>query len=142
MASKPTIYGFDDAGCKWEIVHKEDVPVIKKVTPTINYNISGQILTMTFSGSELNNLKSGDLVIMNIFEYHNLSSDSSTVTLSYLQIQCDILDSIVFGIVNLRQSDGTKYMATNFPMNDIGRFSVTGSFTRIDSSFVIIGVVK
>ena len=25
MASKPTIYGFDDAGCKWETVHKADV---------------------------------------------------------------------------------------------------------------------
>ena len=25
MANKPTIYGFDDACCKWETMHKEDI---------------------------------------------------------------------------------------------------------------------
>ena len=25
MASKPTIYGFDDAGCKWPVYHKEEI---------------------------------------------------------------------------------------------------------------------
>ena len=25
MANKPMIYGFDDAGCKWETMHKEDI---------------------------------------------------------------------------------------------------------------------
>ena len=25
MANKPTIYGFDDAGCKWPVYHKEEI---------------------------------------------------------------------------------------------------------------------
>lgn len=25
MASKPTIFGFDDAGCKWPVYHKEEI---------------------------------------------------------------------------------------------------------------------
>ena len=41
MANKPTIYGFDDAGCKWETEHKENIAsAINSAKTELNGNIN------------------------------------------------------------------------------------------------------
>lgn len=65
MANKPTLYGFDDAGCKWETAHKADVPAIKYIAlPSFSFSVVSDVLTITCSSDEFSGLKTGDLFFM------------------------------------------------------------------------------
>lgn len=144
MANKPTIYGFDDAGCKWETAHKEDVHNIKVITPTPTYTIERRELTMTIPSNEFANLKSGDLVIMNIDAYKMFNDDSSTIKLDRFILTCgNLLEGIIFGKINLKTSDG-NYTVTEFPLHSTIEFSTRceGSYKGLEGHFVIIGVLK
>lgn len=144
MANKPTIYGFDDAGCKWETVHKEDVHNIKVITPTPTYVIENKILTMTVFSSEIANLKSGDLAIMNIDYYKMFNNDSSTIPLDRFVLTCgNTLEGIIFGYIDLKTSDG-NYRVTEFNLHGLIEFGTRceGSYKGLEGHFVIIGVRK
>lgn len=144
MANKPTIYGFDDAGCKWEISHKEDVHNIKVITPTPTYVIENRILTMTVFSSEIANLKSGDLAIMNIDAYKMFNNDSSVITLERFVLTCgNTLEGIIFGYIDLKTSDG-NYRVTDFNLHSHIEFGTRceGSYKGLEGHFVIIGVRK
>ena len=144
MANKPTIYGFDDAGCKWEISHKEDVHNIKFITPTPTYTIERQELTMTIPSNEFANLKSGDLVIMNIDAYKMFNDDSSVITLARFVLTCgNLLEGIIFGKIDLKTQSG-KYTVTDFTLHSTIEFSTRceGSYKGLEGHFVIIGVLK
>ena len=144
MANKPTIYGFDDAGCKWKTAHKEDVHNIKFITPKPTYTIEHRELTMAISSDEFANLKSGDLVIMNIDAYKMFKDDSSTIPLDRFILTCgNLLEGIIFGKIDLKTSDG-NYTVTEFNLHSTIEFSTRceGSYKGLEGHFVIIGVLK
>lgn len=144
MANKPTIYGFDDAGCKWETAHKEDVHNIKVITPTPTYTIKSRELTMAIPSNEFANLKSGDLVIMNIDAYKMFNDDSSVIALDRFILTCgNLLEGIIFGNIDLKTSSG-NYTVTNFNLHSAIEFSTRceGSYKGLEGHFVIIGVLK
>ena len=86
MASKPTIYGFDDAGCKWETVHKADAPAIHAIEPTIDVNLQNGQITLSCSSDKFNGVKSGDLVVLSLFK----SSVNLDTTKGYERINLNI----------------------------------------------------
>lgn len=142
--AKPTIYGFDDAGCKWETAHKEDVHNIKVITPTPTYTIVSRELTMTIPSNEFANLKSGDLVIMNIDAYKMFNDDSSVITLDRFVLTCgNLLEGIIFGKIDLKTQSG-NYTVTEFNLHSTIEFSTRceGSYKGLEGHFVIIGVLK
>lgn len=142
--AKPTIYGFDDAGCKWETAHKEDVHNIKVITPTPTYTIVSRELTMTIPSNEFANLKSGDLVIMNIDAYKMFNDDSSVITLDRFILTCgNLLEGIIFGKIDLKTQSG-NYTVTEFRLHSSIEFSTRceGSYKGLEGHFVIIGVLK
>lgn len=143
MANKPTIYGFDDAGCKWETVHKADVPNIKCISAT--YNIVGDSashkVTLTLSSGEFNNLKAGDLFIIPVdCTYRDEHAYDRMFTLKSLGLSSDALFLVNFG-----EYDGSRwdysFFSFSFDTKDDFNISLSDSKTLTVKGF-ILGVVK
>ena len=143
MANKPTIYGFDDAGCKWETVHKENVPNIKVINAT--YNIEGDSashkVTLTLSSGEFNNLKAGDLFIIPVDStYRDEHAYDRRFTLKSL----GVVSNAMF-LVNFGEFDGSRwdYSFFSFSINTTNDFdiSLNDSKTLTVKGF-ILGVVE
>lgn len=143
MANKPTIYGFDDAGCKWGTVHKEDVPNIKFINAT--YNIvddpASHKVTLTISSGDFNNLKAGDLFIIHVDStFRDEHAYTRMFTLKSLGLSSDALF-----LVNFEEYNGSKWNYTFFSLSfntkDDFNISLNDSKTLAVKGF-ILGVVK
>lgn len=143
MANKPTIYGFDDAGCKWGTVHKEDVPNIKFINAT--YNIVGDSashkVTLTISSGDFNNLKAGDLFIIHVDStFRDDHAYNRMFTLKSLGLSSDALFLVNFG-----EYDGSRwdysFFSISFDTKDDFNISLSDSKTLTVKGF-ILGVVK
>lgn len=143
MANKPTIYGFDDAGCKWETVHKENVPNIKFINTTNNIEAdsASHKVTLTLSSGEFNNLKAGDLFIIPVDStYRDDHAYDRMFTLKSLGFSSNALFLVNFG-----EYDGSKwnYSFFSFSYNTIDDFNISLSDSKtLTVKGCILGVVK
>jgi hypothetical protein len=74
MSDKPKIYGRCDAGCKWEVPHKDEIvsiDIINNINEDIDYLIDNALdsrstsgRTVVFTAEQLNNLNDGDTTIV------------------------------------------------------------------------------
>lgn len=143
MANKPTIYGFDDAGCKWETVHKEDASNIKFIDAT--YNIVGDSashqVTLTLSSDEFNSLKAGDLFIIPVDStYRDEHAYDRNFTLKSLGFSSKALFLVNFG-----EYDGTNwnYSFFSFSFNTNVDFNVgLNNSKTLTVKGCILGVVQ
>ena len=144
MANKPTIYGFDDAGCKWETAHKADVPAIHIIQPTIDVNTENGNITISCSSDKFNNVKSGDLVVLALFK----SSVTLDTTKGYERIKLNVsgltLSSAApyFGHYSYYNSSN-KWIYENFNIpwaTNMSISTITGSIFEIHAT--IIGVAR
>ena len=144
MANKPTIYGFDDAGCKWQTAHKADVPAIHIIQPTIDVNTENGNITISCSSDKFNNVKSGDLVVLALFK----SSVTLDTTKGYERIKLNVsgltLSSAApyFGYYGYYNSSN-KWIYENFNIpwaTNMSISTITGSIFEIHAT--IIGVAR
>ena len=142
MANKPTIYGFDDAGCKWGTVHKEDVPNIKFINATSNMegDSASHKVTLTLSSDEFNNLKAGDLFIIPVDStYRDEHAYNRMFTLKSLGVS-----SKAMFLVNSGEFDGSKwdYSFFSFSFNTNNNFDIFLNDSKtLTIKGCIIGVV-
>lgn len=143
MANKPTIYGFDDAGCKWETVHKENVPNIKFINTTNNIvaDSASHKVTLTLSSNEFNNLKAGDLFIIPVDStYRDEHAYDRRFTLKSL----GFLSNALF-LVNFGEFDATNwnYSFFSFSFNTKDDFNISLNDSKtLTIKGCILGVVK
>lgn len=143
MANKPTIYGFDDAGCKWETVHKEDVPNLKFINATNNIEAdsASHKVTLTLSSNEFNNLKAGDLFIIPVDStYRDGHAYDRMFTLKSLGFSSKALFLVNFG-----EYDGSiwdySFFSISFNTNVDFNISLSDSKT-LTVRGCILGVVQ
>lgn len=143
MANKPTIYGFDDAGCKWETVHKEDVSNIKFINATNNIvaDSASHNVTLTLSSNEFNNLKAGDLFIIPVDSTYR---DEHAYTRMFTLKSLGVLSNALF-LVNFGEFDGSKwnYSFFSFSFNTKDDFNISLDDSKtLTVKGCILGVVK
>lgn len=142
MANKPTIYGFDDAGCKWETAHKADVPLIHVFEPTVDIVPENGNITISCSSDKFNNIKSGDLVVLALLKTIDID-----ITKGYERINLNISGltltgtSPYFGIY--KYYTGSDWVIKNFNIpwaTNMSIDTITGSIFQINAT--IIGVAE
>ena len=142
MANKPTIYGFDDAGCKWGTVHKEDVPNIKFINATGNIvgDTASHKVTLTLSSDEFNNLKAGDLFIIPV---NSTFRDDHAYDRMFTLKSLGVSSKALF-LVNFGEYDGSRwdysFFSISFNTNTDLDISLSDSKT-LEVKGCILGVV-
>ena len=155
MANKPTIYGFDDAGCKWETAHKEDVEAMENnlkngrrfMIPGINSEYTENenilILTVTPPTQDLLALKSKDLFILPVDSTVGLSSKNLDAV--KLQLNFKPANGMVFGMISIKHSGGVEILNVHKlnPTSSLLTYNLDNRLTgvtTIECGLVYIGV--